>query len=69
MCAGNLPNPNDRAYYPSLTDVKNHIARAKRALQLSVIDQEITAKLIQHHSPESKYFFRPYKCSQARDES
>ena len=72
MCAGNLPNPNDRAYYPSLTDVKNHIARAKRALQLSVIDQENAAKLIQqqnNHSPESKYFFRPYKCSQARDES
>ena len=72
MCAGNLPNPNDRAYYPSPTDVKNHIARAKRALQLSVIDQENAAKLIQqqnNHSPESKYFFRPYKCSQARDES
>jgi hypothetical protein len=31
-------------YYPSLVDVKNHIARAKRALQLSVVDQENAAK-------------------------
>ncbi len=32
MCTGNLPNPSDRAYYPSLIDVKNHVARAKPAL-------------------------------------
>jgi hypothetical protein len=65
MCVGNMPDPNDRAYYPSLVDVKNHIARAKRALQLSVVDQENAAKLIEEQtelSPESKYFFRPYKC-------
>ena len=31
MCAGNLSYPNDRAYYPSLIDVKNHVARAKQA--------------------------------------
>ncbi len=29
MCTGNLPNPSDRAYYPSLKDVKNHVAREK----------------------------------------
>ena len=72
MCVGNLPDPNDRAYYPSLTDVKNHIARAKRALQLSVVDQENAAKIIQKQtelSPESKYFFRPYKCKDEENTS
>lgn len=34
MCAGNLPNLSDRAYYPSL-DVKNHIARAESITALS----------------------------------
>jgi len=72
MCAGNLPHPNDRAYYPSLIDVKNHVARAKQALQLSVIDQENAEKIIQQRcldSPESKYFFRPYKCTQTNSTS
>ena len=65
MCAGNLPHPNDRAYYPCLDDIKNHIAKAKRALQLSVVDQENAVKLIgkqQEASPDSKCYFRPYKC-------
>ena len=65
MCAGNLPDPNDRAYYPCLDDVKNHIAKAKRALQLSVVDQENAVKLIekqQEASPDSKHYFRPYRC-------
>ena len=64
MCVGNMPDPNDRAYYPSLVDIKNHIAKAKRALQLSIVDQENAARLIKEQtdlSPESKYFFRPYK--------
>ena len=63
MCAGNLPDPYDRAYYPCLDDVKNHIAKAKRALQLSVVDQENAVKLIakqQEASPDSKNYFRPY---------
>jgi len=40
MSTGNLPNPNDRAYYPTLDNTRNHISKAKRAMQLSVIDQE-----------------------------
>ena len=64
MCAGKLPDANDRAYYPSLGDIKNHIAKAKRALQLSVMDQENAAKLTERWeklSPDSHYLFRPYK--------
>jgi len=40
MSTGNLPNPNDKAYYPTLDNTRNHISKAKRAMQLSVIDQE-----------------------------
>ena len=40
MCTGNLPNLTDRAYYPTLDDIRNHVSKAKSAMQLSVIDQE-----------------------------
>ena len=65
MFAGNLPDPCDRAYYPCLDDIKNHLAKAKRSLQLSVVDQENAVKLIakqQEASPDSKNYCRPYKC-------
>jgi len=64
MCTGNLPNPNDRAYNPTLDDIRNHISKAKRAMQLSVIDQENALRKIERWSeisPSSRYFFRPYK--------
>ena len=38
MCSGNLPDPNDQAYCPCLEDIKNHIGKEKRAVQLSVVD-------------------------------
>jgi len=60
MCWGILPDPNDRAYYPCLDDIKNHIAKAKRALLLSVVDQENAVKLIekqQEISPDSNITF------------
>ena len=53
---------NDRAYYPCLDDIKNHIGKAKRALQLSVVDQENAAKLIENQqklSTDSHFYFRP----------
>ena len=64
MCANNMPDPNDRAYFPTLDDINIHIARAKRVLQLSVVDQENAEKLIkkqQELSSESCYHFRPYQ--------
>ena len=64
MCVGNLPDPNDRAYYPSLDDIRNHIAKAKRALQLSVVDQENAQKIIEQQqklSTDSHTYFRPYR--------
>ena len=64
MCAGSLPDQNDRAYFPCLDDIKNHIGKAKRALQLSVIDQENAAKIVEKQqklSPDSHFHFRPIK--------
>ena len=71
-CADNKPDPNDRAYYPTLVDIQNHIARAKRALQLSLVDQENAEKLIkkqQELSSESHYHFRPYQLKNSENSS
>ena len=72
MCVGILPDSNDRAYYPSLDDIRNHIAKAKRALQLSVVDQENAQKLIEQQqklSRDSRTYFRPYKCAKSDKDS
>ena len=68
MCVGNLPDPNDRAYSPSLDDIRNHIAKAKRALQLSVVDQENAQKIIEQQqrlSTDSRTYFRLYRCAKS----
>lgn len=64
MCTTDLPDPNDRAYYPVIDDIRNHVSRAKQALKFSVIDQENAEKKIDQWkelSPGSMYHFRPYK--------
>ena len=63
----NLPCEMDRAYYPTITDVNNHISKAKTALQLSKLDQQnlhLKVQEWQESNPDSKHFFRPYKSSQ-----
>ena len=72
MCANNMPDPNDRAYFPTLDDINNHIARAKRVLQLSVVDQDNAEKLIkkqQELSSESCYHFQPYQLKNPENSS
>lgn len=56
------PDSDDRAYFPSSRDIKNHIYLAKRALELSKLDQENLAKKISEWEklyPESQHYFRP----------
>ena len=63
ICTNQLPDCNDRAYYPSIDDIGNHINKAKRAMRLSVLDQENVLKLIEQwsaKSPTSHYYFRSY---------
>ena len=40
LCKDDQPNPNDRAYFPLDSDLANHTYMAKRAIQLSCLDQE-----------------------------
>ena len=57
------PIPTDRAFYPLPNDIKNHVGNAKRALELSKLDQEnlrLKIEAWQKDSPESTHYFRPY---------
>ena len=63
LCSKTPPDENDRAFFLTDSDLKNHIYLAKRALQLSCLDQEnLRLKIEQWKKthPESTYFFRPY---------
>lgn len=57
------PDPHDRAYFPVDTDIRNHIYMAKKALELSCLDQDnLRLKIEQWKTtdPDSTHFFRPY---------
>lgn len=63
LCSDELPDNMDRAYYPSLQDIRNHINIAKQSLKLSVLDQEnalLKTEEWKKLSPDMKIFFRPY---------
>ena len=54
---------SDRALYPTTTDIQNHVYSAKKALELSKLDQENTRLKIdqwQSTNSEASYFFRPF---------
>ena len=40
LCCDSAADPNDHAYHPTPTDIKNHIQKAKCLLQLSKLDQK-----------------------------
>ena len=68
LCRDSPPDPNDRAYHPSNSDIKNHIYRAKSKLQLSKLDQENLRLKINEwrkSSPTTMFFFRPFKKKEA----
>lgn len=72
LCRECLPDPNDRAYFPIDNDLKNHIYMAKRALQLSCLDQHNLRQKIEQWKvtdPESTHFFRPYQVKNGGEES
>ena len=51
------------AFYPDITDVKNHVYQAKRALELSKIDQENLRLKVNEwavNDLENNFFLRPY---------
>ena len=56
-------SPDDRAYYPIIADIQNHIYTAKKGMDFSKLDQENLQKKIQQWDkdlPSSTQYFRPY---------
>ena len=64
LCPDLRPEVSDRSYYPTSTDVRNHIYKAQQACQLSKLDQDnLQLKIGQWKkgNPKSLFYFRPYK--------
>ena len=60
---GFKPNEHDRAFYPDIMDIKNHVYRAKRALELSKLDQENLRLKVNEwaaNDTENNFYLRPY---------
>lgn len=62
MELGFKPQLHDRAFYPCIVDIKNHVYQAKKALELSKMDQENLRLKIERWKSDSNstFFFRPY---------
>ena len=73
LCKENHPDENDRSYFPTNNDLRNHIYMAKQALKLSCLDQENLRLKIdewKQTDPESTHYFRPYlKQKECNDEA
>ena len=56
------PNEHDRVIYSAIIDIKNHVYKAKSALELSKIDQEnLRLKVNEWAANDTKNkFFHPY---------
>lgn len=68
LCAKTTkPDPDDRAYYPVIRDIRNHIYKAKKAFDLSKFDQENLKMKIESwekNGNQSKFYFRPFVMSE-----
>lgn len=64
LCATtSTPDPDDRAYHPTIRDLRNHIYKAKKSLELSKLDQQNLKLKIEEWAksqPESSFHFRPF---------
>ena len=52
----------NRAFFPTSIDIRNHIYAAKKSLELSKLDQENVRQMVDEHKkddPTSSFFFRP----------
>ena len=59
---GRKPCAGDRAFYPLNEDIRNHVSKAKRALELSKYEHENLRLKIEEwkkDNPQS-FFFRPF---------
>ncbi len=59
----NRPGETNRAYYPTNTDIKNHVYSAKCAQELSKLDQDNLKLKIdkwKNENPSTMFHYRPY---------
>ena len=57
------PDPNDRAYFPTVDDIRNHMNQAQKTLKLSLVDQENVALKVAEYrklSPDTNIHFQPF---------
>ena len=62
LCPDSKPSTSDRAYYPTVEDIRNHVYRPQKICQLSHIDQEnlkLKIEKWQAEDPSKLFFFRP----------
>ena len=55
---------SNRTYFPTTTDIRNHVYSAQKAMEMSKFDQDNLAIKIsqwQNADPTSKFYFQPYK--------
>jgi len=60
---GKMPLEHNRAFHPTNDDIRNHVGKATRTLELSRLDQEnlhLKVEKWQKSSPQSSFFFRPF---------
>ena len=57
---GVTPHINDRAFFPSPTDIRNHIHNAKKALELSKENLRLKLEEWKLSNANMKSYFRPY---------
>lgn len=65
------PDETNRAYYPTLVDIRNHVFSAQKALELSKFDQnnlKLKVEEWEKEKPSSKFFFRPFEEDGANSE-
>ena len=70
LCPQEKPNETNRTYFPTNDDIRNHIYRAKKSLELSKFDQDnliLKIKQWQMQKPRSKFYFQPHKEVKAED--
>ena len=69
---GRKPHLGDRAFYPLSEDIRNHVSKAKRALELSKYDQENLCLKIdewKNNNPQSSFFFRPFRSTSQTEQT
>ena len=69
---GRKPHLGDRAFYPLSEDIRNHVSKAKRALELSKYDQENLRLKIdewKNNNPQSSFFFRPFRSTSQTEQT